>query len=47
MLDTKTHVVLWVVTEPVQGAGFESNARKNFDRAMTSLVGNVKKLSTP
>jgi hypothetical protein len=47
MLDTKTRVVLWVVTEPVRGAGFESSARKNFDRAMTSLVGNVKKLTTP
>ena len=47
MLDTKTRVVLWVVTEPVRGAGFESNARKNFDRSMASLVGNVKKLTTP
>ena len=47
MLDTKTRVVLWVVAEPVRGAGFESNARKNFDRAMTSLVGNVRKLTAP
>jgi hypothetical protein len=47
MLDSKTRVVLWVVSKPVRDAGFESNARKNFDRAMTSLVGNVKKLTTP
>jgi hypothetical protein len=47
ILDPKTHVVLWAVSDPMRGAGWESNARKNFDQAMATLVGEVKKLTAP
>jgi hypothetical protein len=39
MLDTKTRVGGGWSTPPVRGTEFESNACRNFDRAMTSLVG--------
>lgn len=45
ILDPKTHAVLWTVSEPMRGAGFESNARKNFDQGMATLMGKVKKLT--
>jgi hypothetical protein len=31
----------------MRGAGFESNARKNFDQGMATLMGKVKKLTAP
>ena len=47
ILDPKTHVVLWAVSEPMRGAGWEANARKNFHQAMAALMGEVKKLTAP
>ena len=47
ILDPKTHAVLWAISEPMRGAGWESNARKNFDQAMAALIGEVKKLTAP
>ena len=45
ILDPKTHAVLWVVSESMRGAGWESNARKNFDEGMAKLVVDMKGLT--
>ena len=45
ILDPKTHVLLWEVTQGVQAANRDSTARKNFEQAMAKLVDSVKKLS--
>jgi hypothetical protein len=45
ILDLKTHVTLWELTQIVQGATRDATGRKNFSQAMTNLVDSVKKLS--
>jgi hypothetical protein len=45
VLDPKTHVVLWALTQSIQGAFRQTTGRKNFDLAMAALVENVKKLA--
>jgi hypothetical protein len=47
ILDPKTHVVLWAFAQDLEGAVLEGTARKNFDKAMTHLVDDVKDLTTP
>jgi len=47
ILDPKTHVVLWRVTEHVEIAALQSTWRKNFDKAMASLVNDMKNLTSP
>jgi hypothetical protein len=44
ILDPKTHVVLWSLGEAVEPANMASTARKNFARAITELVNDVKRL---
>lgn len=44
VLDPKTHVLLWEITQPLQGANRVETGRKNFTQAMANLVGSVKKL---
>lgn len=44
ILDPKTHIVLWSFTERVKTSGRASAGRKNFDRAMNSILDNLKQL---
>jgi hypothetical protein len=44
MVDPKTHVTLWIVTEYVRGALLLSNRDKNFDHAMNTIVFRAKSL---
>jgi hypothetical protein len=44
VIDPKTHVTLWNITEYVRGAVLLSNRDKNFDQAMTTVVGRMKSL---
>jgi hypothetical protein len=42
--DVKTRLVLWGLTEHIQTAALVSNRDKNFEYAMSSLVGRLKQL---
>jgi hypothetical protein len=44
ILDPKTHITLWSLTQGVEGASRIATARKNFDGGMNALVGDLKKL---
>jgi len=44
VIDPKTHVTLWNLTEYVRGAILLGNRDKNFDRAMTIDVNRLKTL---
>jgi hypothetical protein len=47
IIDPKTHVTLWNITEYVRGALLLGNRDKNFDHAMTTVVGRLKALMAP
>ncbi|MGB8013886.1 MAG: hypothetical protein WCF68_19895 [Terriglobales bacterium] len=47
VLDPKTHVVLWTFAEEVHPWARQATGRKNFDQTMTTLVDDVRKLTTP
>lgn len=47
IVDPKTHIPLWTVTEYVRGAVLLGNRDKNFDQAMNTIVGRVKTLMLP
>jgi hypothetical protein len=47
VIDPKTHVTLWTVTEYVRGAILLGNRDKNFDHAMTTVVNRLKILMLP
>jgi hypothetical protein len=47
VIDLKTHVTLWNVTEYVRGAVLLSNRDKNFDQAMNTVVARLKALMLP
>lgn len=48
IIDPKTHVLMWGVTEFVRTANRDSTARTNFDKAVASIVDDIKELtSTP
>jgi hypothetical protein len=42
VLDLKTHVALWTITEYAEPAGMAKNREKNYDLAMSALVEDVK-----
>jgi hypothetical protein len=44
ILDPKTHVTLWSITQEVEGASRIATIRKNFGEAMNALVEDLKKL---
>lgn len=44
VIDPKTHVTLWNITEYVRGAILLSNRDKNFDQAMNTVVARMKGL---
>lgn len=45
IVDVKTHVVLWALTEHVEVARLQGNRDKNFDRAMAALVNQIARLA--
>jgi hypothetical protein len=45
ILETKSHFLLWTVTEPVEGAIRKATWERNFGQGMTNLLDDVKKLS--
>lgn len=47
IVDPKTHVVLWPFVQHVEGSGREKGRRKKFDSAMSDLVDDLKKVTTP
>jgi hypothetical protein len=47
IVDARTHFVLWPFIQHVQSSSRETSRRKNFDQAMTDLVDEVKRVSTP
>jgi hypothetical protein len=46
VIDPRTHVTLWNLTEYVRGAMLLGNRDKNFDQAMNTLVARMKSLTT-
>lgn len=46
VIDPKTHVTLWNLTQYVRGAVLLSNRDKNFDQAMTTVMNRLKILAT-
>jgi hypothetical protein len=46
ILDPKTHIVLWALSQQVQPWARESTGRKNFDKGMTVLVDDLKQLTS-
>lgn len=47
ILDPKTHTTLWTLDEQVGAAGRQSTGRKNFEKAMSSLIRDVQMLTLP
>ena len=45
ILDIRTHVLLWGITEPVSTAVLESNRSKNFDYAMGRLLFHLASIA--
>lgn len=45
VLDPKTHIKLWTLSEHVRGAVLLGNRDKNFDEAMNTVVSRTKNLS--
>ena len=46
ILDPKSHIVLWPINQMTKVASRDATARKNFDEAMNTLMGSLKKLVT-
>lgn len=47
IIDPKTHVTIWTITEYVRGAVLLGNRDKNFDAAMNAVVSRLKELAIP
>ncbi len=47
VIDPKTHVTLWNITEYVRGAILLGNRDKNFDQAMNTVMARPKALMLP
>jgi hypothetical protein len=47
VVDPKTHVTLWTITEHVRGALLLANRDKNFDKAVNTAMNRMKNLATP
>ena len=46
IIDPKTHITLWNLTQYVRGAVLLSNRDKNFDLSMTTIINHLKILAT-
>lgn len=47
ILDAKTHFLLWTITQPVEGAFRESTWKKNYAAGISTLIDQLKSLTTP
>lgn len=45
VLDTKTHVLLWNVDEPMKGAFLKSSFQKNIDESVAKIVTDLNTLA--
>jgi hypothetical protein len=45
IIDPKTHITLWNITQYVRGAILLGNRDKNFDQAVSTVVGRLKLLA--
>ncbi len=43
--DRKTHYVLWVLTESIEGALLQKSHDRNFDQALSNLVLDFESLT--
>lgn len=46
IMDRETQVVLWSFSEPVLSANLAGNREKNFEKAATGLMADIKELTT-
>jgi hypothetical protein len=46
ILDPKSHITLWTLNQLANGANRDASTRKNFNKAMDSLVATVKDFVT-
>ena len=46
ILDPKSHVVLWAVSQEVKGGVLSKSIESNYDKALTALVDQIKKLAS-
>ena len=44
ILDPKSHITLWTLNQAANAANRDATARKNFDKALNSLVATIKDL---
>ncbi len=44
LLDPKTHIALWTLSESFVGTGLKNNREKKFDDTLDKLVGDLKAL---
>ena|SRR5258705_6472726 len=44
ILDPKSHITLWTLNQVANAANRDATARKNFDKALNSLVATIKDL---
>jgi hypothetical protein len=47
IIDPKTNITLWVLTNYLSTAGLAKTREKNYDLAMTTLVNDLKIVATP
>ena len=47
VIDPRTHVTLWSLTQYVRGALLLGNRDKNFDQAMSMILNRLKTLASP
>ena len=47
IIDARTNVALWALTEFVEPAGMSKNREKNYDAAMAAVVNDLKNLVSP
>jgi hypothetical protein len=45
ILDSKTHFLLWTITEPVESAILAKTWQKNFDNGIANLVRDLTALA--
>jgi hypothetical protein len=46
LLDPKTHIVLWTLSEPVSESGFQESRDRKFSKSNAKLVDDLKTLTT-
>lgn len=47
VIDPKTHITLWTISEYIRGAALLNNRDKNFDEAMNRIMSRLQRLLQP